>query len=91
MNSFTTSPDDILAEFEKQTGTKWEVQYTNLERLKEMEEQAWTDQDPLAAFFTLKRIWAEGGTLYEQRDNGLIGDPPMETVADQVRQAIEKS
>ena len=91
MNSFTTSPDDILAEFEKQTGTKWEVQYTDLEKLKEREERAWRNQDPLATALTLKRIWAEGGTLYEKRDNELIGDPPMETMADQVRQAIEKS
>ena len=44
----------------------------------------------MAAVFTLRRIWTEGGTLYEKRDNGLIGDPPMETVADQVRQAIQQ-
>ena len=56
-----------------------------------MEEQAWQDQDPVAAYITLRRIWTEGGTLYEKRDNGLIGDPPMETVGDQIRQAIEKS
>ncbi|ERF74633.1 hypothetical protein EPUS_00763 [Endocarpon pusillum Z07020] len=91
VNSFTTSPDDILAEFEKQTGTKWEVQYTGLEKLKEIEERAWRNQDPLATALTLRRIWAEGGTLYEKRDNELIGDPPMETMTDQVRQAIERS
>jgi hypothetical protein len=90
VNSFTTTPDEILGEFERQTGVKWEVEYTDLEKLKEMEEKAWQEQDPMAAAFTLKRIWTEGGTLYEKRDNALIGDPPMETVADQVRQAIEK-
>lgn len=80
VNSFTTTPDEILAEFEKQTSNRWEVEYTNLERLKEIEEKAWRDQDPLAAVITLRRIWTEGGTLYEDRDNGRISDPPMETV-----------
>lgn len=91
VNSFTTCPNQILAEFERQTASKWEVEYTDLEKLKEMEVQAWHDHGPLATGITLMRIWTEGGTLYEGRDNGLIGDPPMETVADQVRQAIERS
>lgn len=90
VSSFTTTPGAILTEFEKQTSTQWEVKYTGLEKSKEMEAQACEDQDPVAAGITLKRIWTEGGTLYENRDNGLIGDPPMETVRDQVRQAIEK-
>jgi hypothetical protein len=90
VNSFTTTPKEILAEYEKQTGANWDVKYTGLEKLKQLEEKAWQDQDPMAAVFTLRRIWTEGGTLYEKRDNELIGDPPMETVADQVRQAIEK-
>jgi hypothetical protein len=91
VNSFTTTPDEILAEFEQQTGAKWEVHHTSLERLKELEEEAWQEQDGMAAVFTLKRIWTEGGTLYEKRDNELIGDPPMETMEDQVRQAIERA
>lgn len=91
VNSFTTTPNEILAEFEKQTGTKWKVEYTSLERLRELEEQAWKDQDPMATGLTLRRIWTEGGTLYDWRDNELIGDPPMETMADQVRQAINNA
>lgn len=91
VNSFTTTPDEILTEFEKQTGTKWKVEYTNLQKLKELEEQAWKEQDPMATVFTLRRIWTEGSTLYGRRDNELIGDPPMETMADQVRQAISTS
>jgi hypothetical protein len=90
VNSFTTTPDEILDEFERQSGVKWELEYTDLERLKEMEEKAWQEQDPKAAVCTLRRIWTEGGTLYEKRDNALIGDPPMEIVANQVRQASEK-
>lgn len=90
VNSFTTTPEEILAEFEKQTGgSKWETSYTSLDRLKEIEEQAWKDGSPGAAVCTLRRIWTEGGTLYDKRDNGLIGDPAMETVADQVTKSIE--
>jgi len=91
VNSFTATPDEILAEFEKQTGNAWQVEYTDLERLKEIEEHAWETQDPWATGVTLKRIWTEGGTLYEDRDNGLIGDPPMESLSDQVRKAIEQA
>lgn len=90
VNSFTTTPDEILAEFENQTSSKWDVSYTSLDKLKEIEKQTWEQGSPYATLWTLRRIWTEGGTLYEKRDNGLIGDPEMETVADQVKQAIEK-
>lgn len=90
VNSFTATPAEILAEYEKQTGSKWDVSYTPLEKLKESEKQAWAEGSPIATAYTLRRIWAEGGTLYEKRDNGLIGDPEMETLADQVRQNIVK-
>jgi hypothetical protein len=90
VNSFTATPDEILAEFEKQTGgQKWDVSYTSLEDLKKSEEKMWADGSPLATGYTLRRIWTEGGTLYEKRDNGIIGEPKMETLEDQVRLAIE--
>lgn len=88
VNSFTTTPAEILAEFEKQTNSKWDVSYTPLEKLKEIEKQAWDDGLPYATPATLRRIWTEGGTLYEKRDNGVVGDPEMETMADQVGQVI---
>ena len=90
VNSFTTTPNEILAEFEKQTSSKWNVSYTPLDELKEIEKQAWEEGSPYATMCTLRRIWTEGGTLYEKRDNGLIGEPEIETVADQVKQAIAK-
>ncbi|KAG0646407.1 Isoflavone reductase [Hyphodiscus hymeniophilus] len=91
VNSFTATPNEILAEFEKQTGAKWTVSYVSLEDLKKFETQAWESGAPYATAMTLRRIWTEGGTLYNKpRDNGLVGDPEMETLADQVRQAIEK-
>jgi hypothetical protein len=90
VNSFTTTPAEILAEFEKQTDSKWDVSYTPLAELKEVEKQAWDDGLPYATPVTLRRIWTEGGTLYEKRDNGVIGDPEMETMADQVGQVIAR-
>lgn len=90
VNSFTATPNEIVAEFEKQTGDKWSVSYTPLEKLKEVEQQAWESGAPYATPTTLRRIWTEGGTLYDKpRDNGLVGDPKMETLADQVTQIIE--
>lgn len=91
VNSFTCTPNEILAEFEKQTGVKWNVSYMSLEELKKVEIQAWEEGSPYATASTLRRIWTEGGTLYSKpRDNGLVGDPEMESLADQVKQIIEK-
>jgi len=88
VNSFTTTPADVLAEFEKQTGSKWDVSYTPLEKLKELEKDAWEKNHPAAAVFTLRRIWSEGGTLYEKTDNEALGNPEMQTLEQQVKQAI---
>ncbi|SMR47895.1 unnamed protein product [Zymoseptoria tritici ST99CH_3D1] len=66
VNSFTTTPIELAEEFQKQTGEKWDVAYTSLDRLKQLEQQT---GGPL----TLRRIWTEGGTLYDERDNELIG------------------
>ena len=87
VNSFTTTPGEILAEFEKQTSSTWDVSYTPLHTLKEIEKQAWEDGTPYATLCTLRRTWMEGGTLYEM-DNRLTGVPRMETVSDQVKQVI---
>jgi len=88
VNSFTTTPLEIVAEFEKQTGDKWTVTYTSLAKLKELENAAWENKNPAATIFTLRRIWAEGGTLYEKRDNGLIDGEDTESLEDAVRDAI---
>ena len=92
VNSFTATPNEILAEFEKQTGSKWDVSITSLDKLKRLENEAWEAGASIyATRCTLRRIWTEGGTLYDKpRSNRLIGDPPMETLANQVRQIIEK-
>jgi hypothetical protein len=89
VNSFTTTPADIVAEFEKQTGGKWTVTFTSLEKLRELESAAWENKNPIASLFTLRRIWAEGGTLYEKRDNALIDGEDTETLEDAVKDAIK--
>jgi hypothetical protein len=91
VNSFTTTDSEILKEFEKQTGGQpWKVSYTSLDTLKKLEQEAWEAEKPYATVFTLRRIWAEGGTLYDKRDNHLIeGEGVVETLADAVAEAIK--
>lgn len=91
VNSFTTTDLEILHEFEKQTGGEpWKVSYTSMADLERLEKQAWEDGVPYATLFTLKRIWAEGGTLNEKRDNGLIeGESVVDTLQDAVAQSIK--
>jgi len=94
VNSFTATPLEILQTYERLTGGQpWAVSYTSLEQLKEIEQKAWAEGNPVATIFTLKRIWTEGGTLYPgrepQRDNGLIGEPEMITLEGQVKELID--
>lgn len=90
VNSFTTTPKEILAEYERQTGgAEWDVAYTPLPQLERAEHEAWEKGVPHAALYTLRRIWTQGGTLYESRDNELIGAPPSETLEAAVAKAIE--
>ncbi|KAL4758019.1 uncharacterized protein BDW70DRAFT_170860 [Aspergillus foveolatus] len=89
LNSFTTTPNDIIAEFEKQTGDKWSVEYTSLEQLKQYEKEAWEKGEPDATTLTLRRIWTEGGTLYERRDNKDIGAEDTTTLEEAVNGAIK--
>ncbi|KAE8374206.1 hypothetical protein BDV26DRAFT_270453 [Aspergillus bertholletiae] len=93
VNSFTTTPAQIHAEFVRQTGGQpWtDVQYTSLPQLREAESDAWKAGKPEATVLTLRRIWTEGGTLYDQRDNALIGEPSMQTLEDVIAQAIKQS
>ncbi|KAL1646626.1 hypothetical protein SLS58_003213 [Diplodia intermedia] len=90
VNSFTTTPKEILAEYERQTGgAKWDVSYTPLPALEQAEKEAWEQGVPHAAVATLRRIWTQGGTLYESRDNGLVGAPESESLASAVAKAVE--
>jgi hypothetical protein len=90
VNSFTTTPNEILAEFEKQTASKWDVSYTSLEELNRLEQNAWDDGYPGATGITLRRIWTEGGTLYNKpRDNEAIGFTDPETLESVVSKVIK--
>lgn len=93
VNSFTTSPAEIQAEFERQTGGQaWgDVSRTSVAVLREEERKAWDEGLPIATGITLKRIWIEGGTLTEQRANGLVGNPRMDTLEEVVANEIKRS
>ncbi|KAK5634322.1 hypothetical protein RRF57_010036 [Xylaria bambusicola] len=91
VQSFVTTPIEIVREFEKQTGAEWTTSYTPIQELRDLEEQLWEKNNPVATAATLRRIWAEGRTLYEKTDNeklGLgLGD--METLSEVVGRAID--
>ncbi|KAF2025059.1 NAD(P)-binding protein [Setomelanomma holmii] len=90
VNSFTATPKQVLAEFEKQTGAKWDVSYISLDDLKKAETEAWEKDSWLKTMYTLRRIWTEGGTLYEQSDSGKVGFDSPETIEKQVKKVIAK-
>ena len=91
VHSFTATPHEILAEYEQQTGVKWDVSYTTMERLKVMEKEEYQIYSPLATVATLRRIWSEGGTLYKYYDESILGNiADTETVESQVRANIER-
>jgi nucleoside-diphosphate-sugar epimerase len=94
VQSFVVTPNQVLAEYEKQTGgNKWQVTQVPIAELEELEAKAWADGLPIATGFTLRRIWAEGGTLYEKNDNELIGVGPNDTdsLATAVGRALAKN
>ncbi|XXH04056.1 hypothetical protein Hte_010467 [Hypoxylon texense] len=79
VQSFVTTPNAIVEELEKQTGTQWTVDYTPNQRLREAENKSWQENNPIATLYTLKRIWTEGGTLYDKTDNEILGLKPEDT------------
>ena len=91
VNSFTATPNELVAEFEKQTGGEaWSVSRTSVDELKKLEEKAYESGDPGAGGLTLRRIWTEGGTLYDHRDNDAIGmEDGMDSLSDAVAQAVK--
>ncbi|KAI8948840.1 hypothetical protein F4801DRAFT_435991 [Xylaria longipes] len=90
VQSFAATPLEILREFEKQTGAEWTTEHTSNQGLRELEARLWAENKPLATAATLRRIWAEGGTLYEKTDNEKLGLAPrdMESLSEVVGRAI---
>jgi hypothetical protein len=73
VNSFTTTHKEILEAFEKHCGgKKWTVKYTSNHKLRDLERNAWLGKHPMTPIFTLRRIWSEGGTLYENETTNLL-------------------
>ncbi|KAI0134021.1 NmrA-like family protein [Xylariales sp. AK1849] len=92
VQSFVTTPKEILAEFEKQTGSKFEVKYTSKDELAKTEQKLWDEGSPFATLFALRRIWSNGKTLYEKTDNESLGLKPedMEPLSVVVRRAVKE-
>jgi hypothetical protein len=58
--------------------------------LKQLEQEAWAKDSPLKTVLTLRVIWYEGGTLYDERSSGSIGfEGQEEGLQEQVRKMIE--
>jgi hypothetical protein len=89
VQSFVVTPKQVLAEYERQTGAKWTVSSTTLDQVRELESKLWEAGEPRATGVTLRRIWAEGGTLYEKNDNELIGI--KEGDADSLEVAVKRA
>ena len=91
VNSFTASPNEMIKEFEKQTaGQEWNVTYVPREEHVEHEREANEKDSPVKTAFTLRRIWADGKTLYKRRDNEALGLTDTQTLEQAVKQSIEQ-
>jgi hypothetical protein len=89
VQSFVVTPNEVLAEYERQTGAKWEVVKTPLDEIRAFEAKKWEEGHPFATLVTLRRIWAEGGTLYAQNDNHLLSLKPEDL--DTLEEAVSKA
>ncbi len=90
VQSFVVTPNEVLAEYEKQTESKWDVIKTPLDEIRALEMSLWAQAEPQATLVTLRRIWAEGGTLYAENDNAVL-EPKLErldTLEDAVKKAL---
>lgn len=90
VQSFVASPAELLAEYERQTEQTWKVAYTSLDELRRIEDDAWVAGHPVASIFTLKRIWAEGKTLYKTTENKAIGLTKTDTLEMVVQAGIRE-
>jgi len=89
VQSFVVTPNEVLAEYERQTGSQWEATRTSLDDIRAFETKLWNEGDPRATLVTLRRIWGEGGTLYAQNDNSVLA-PQLEDL-DSLEAAVKKA
>jgi hypothetical protein len=90
VQSFVASMNEIVAEFEKQTHQKWKINHFSLAELREHERKQWEEKNPNAPLYTLRRIWIEGGTLYNKTDNEDIEVIETESLAKAVAGELKK-
>lgn len=88
VSSFTTTPDEIVAELERQTECTWKVEHTSLGELRRLEERAYDQGNSLASLYTLRRIWTGGGTLYDRMENEAIGITKTDSLEMVVQEVI---
>lgn len=96
VQSFVVNPQDVLKEFEKQTGSQFDVTYTTVDEIKNLENVLWDKNSdkpqpkPQATPVTLRRIWATGGTLYDKDDNDVleVKKEDLDTLEDGVRRYL---
>lgn len=91
MQSFVTTPLQVLQEFKNQTGSEFEVTYTTVEEIKKLEKTLWDKGVPQATSVTLRRIWATGGTLYAKNDNDVleVKEQDLDTVEEGVKRYLK--
>ncbi|KAK5989207.1 Phenylcoumaran benzylic ether reductase PT1 [Cladobotryum mycophilum] len=89
--SFVVTPNQVLAEFEKQLGAKFNVKYIPLPEVEATEKKLWEEGNPFAVVATLRRIWTTGGALYPKLDNADIGleEKDLESLGVAVKQHID--
>lgn len=73
VQSFVVTPNEVLAEYKRQSMGDWKASSISLQTLEDLESKLWSEGNARATGATLRRIWAEGGTLYEKNDNDLLG------------------
>ncbi|KAL7941458.1 hypothetical protein V8C42DRAFT_334626 [Trichoderma barbatum] len=89
--SFTKSPNQILAEYERQLGQKLNAKYITLDDLRSFEKKYWDEGNPWAVVGTLRRILATGGAVYDKLDNEALGlqENQLQSLEDAVRNHLE--
>ncbi|KAM0254690.1 hypothetical protein ACHAQJ_006540 [Trichoderma viride] len=71
--SFVKTSNEVLNEYERQTGVKFRVKYVTLVNHEAAERKMWEEGSPWGTVASLRRIWATGGAMYDSLSNESIG------------------
>ncbi|KAK0548435.1 hypothetical protein OC846_003737 [Tilletia horrida] len=86
VEAYVTSPNEILAELEKQVGEKFTVTAGDYEAAKAKQTEA--SFDGFVAW--LQAAQSDGRTKLDSNDNELVGFKPRYTLADDIKSGIQK-